>query len=110
MDPRPPHLSDTLHGTANFMGHALKAVQIPAGDFGDDVVQTGLKAGGGFLRYSVLDVGQVDAQSQLSSNKSQGIPVEVERHRNQLEVKVSVSKVSYCLHQIYDIVLTPISF
>lgn len=80
LPPSGSHLSDTFHGTADFMGHALKTVQIPAGDFGDDVVQTGLKAGGGFLRYSILDVRQVDAQSQLSSNKSQGISVEVERH------------------------------
>lgn len=32
------HLSDTLHGTAYFMGHALKAVQVPAGDLSDNVV------------------------------------------------------------------------
>ena len=69
------------------MGHALKAVQVPAGDLGDDVVQTGLKAGRGLLRYSVLDFRQGDAQSQFSSNKSQGIPVRhwpKSREQNQL--------------------------
>lgn len=69
-----PHLSDTLHGTAYFMGHAMEAVQVPAGDLGDNVVETGLEAGCGLLRYGVLDLGQGDTQSQLSGDKSQGIP------------------------------------
>lgn len=57
------------------MGHALEAVQVPAGDLGDDVVQAGLKAGGGLLWYGVLYLRQGDAQSQLSGNERQGIPV-----------------------------------
>lgn len=44
-----PHLSDALHGAAYFRGYALKAVQVPAGDLGHNVVQTGLKAGRGLL-------------------------------------------------------------
>lgn len=67
------NLSNTLHGTADFMGHALKAVQVPAGDFGDNVVQTGLETGRCFLWHSVLDLGQRDAQSQFGGYKCQRI-------------------------------------
>lgn len=68
------HLSHTLHRAANFSGHALKAVKIPAWNLGDNVVQTGLKAGSGLLRYSILDIWQRYSQSQLSSNKCQRVP------------------------------------
>lgn len=67
-------LSDTLHGTAYFVRHALKAVQVPARDFGDDVVQTGLETGRCFLGHGVFDLGQGDAQSQFGSNECQRIP------------------------------------
>lgn len=32
------HLSDAFHGAADFLGHALEAVEVPAGDLGDDVI------------------------------------------------------------------------
>lgn len=57
------------------MGHALEAVEVPAGDLGDDVIQAGFEAGRGLLRYGVLDLWQGDAQRQFSSNKSQRISV-----------------------------------
>lgn len=68
------YLSNTLHGAAYFMGHALKAVQVPTGDFGDNVVQAGLETGCCFLWHSVLDLGQGDSQSQFGGNKCQRIP------------------------------------
>lgn len=43
------NLSNTLHGTAYFVRHALKAVQVPAGNFSNNVVQTGLETGRCFL-------------------------------------------------------------
>lgn len=51
------HLSHTLHGASNPVGGALKAVQIPAGYLGNDIIQAGLKAGRGVSCHHVFDFG-----------------------------------------------------
>lgn len=67
-------LSNTFHGAADFVRHALEAVQVPARDFSDDVVQAGLETGCCFLRHGVFDLGQRDAKSQFGGNECQRIP------------------------------------
>lgn len=39
------HLSHALHGAPNPVGGSLKTVQIPAGYFGNNIIQAGLKVG-----------------------------------------------------------------
>lgn len=65
--------TDGLHGTANVAVDMLELAQIPPGDLGDDVVQTGLEVGSSGLGNRVGKLGEGVSQTDLGSSVSQGV-------------------------------------
>jgi hypothetical protein len=64
-----PDLSDTLHGAADIGGDVVEAVEVPARDLGDHVVQAGLEAGGRDLSGGILQLRQRKPQGQLGGDE-----------------------------------------
>ncbi|GFF30855.1 LOW QUALITY PROTEIN: hypothetical protein IFM46972_03049 [Aspergillus udagawae] len=61
-------LTDRLHGTANVALDVLELAQIPAGNLGDDVIQTRLEVGGSGLGDGVGKLRESVAQTDLRSS------------------------------------------
>ena len=67
------NLTNRLHGRANIAVDVLELAQIPAGNLGDNVVQTGLKVGGGGLGNGVGELGKSVSQTNLSRGVSKRV-------------------------------------
>ena len=66
-------LTDGLHGASNVPVDMLELAQIPSGDLGDDVVQTGLEVGGGGLGDCVGELRESVAQPDFGSSVGQRV-------------------------------------
>lgn len=66
-------LADGLHGAANVALDVLELGKIPSGHLGDDVVEGGLKVGGGCLCDGVGQLGEAVAEANLGGGVGEGV-------------------------------------
>lgn len=67
------YFTDALHATAQKPADAAELLEVPARDFDDTVVQTGLKTSTSHLSYRVFDFIQRNTKTKFRSNKSERI-------------------------------------